>query len=209
MSRRNERIEPGSRDSIRTFICIEVPQTVKERIESLQRMLRINNAQISWVKPSNIHLTIKFLGDVPLSKTESVRDNVERAAKGLGEFDIEVSTTGCFPSARSPRVLWVGLGNMPDGLKQLHANVESELARAGFPREQKRFSPHLTIGRVRSPQNAARTAEDLIAQGFAPETFRATEVIVMRSELNSSGSIYTPQAIIKLGTEELLTDVTQ
>ncbi|HKS42883.1 MAG TPA: RNA 2',3'-cyclic phosphodiesterase [Blastocatellia bacterium] len=209
MSRRNERVEPGSRDSIRTFICIEVPQTVKERIESLQRMLRINNAQISWMKPSNIHLTIKFLGDVPLSKTESVRDSVERAAKGSGEFDIEVSTTGCFPSARSPRVLWVGLGNMPDGLKQLHANVESELARAGFPREQKRFSPHLTIGRVRSPQNAARTAEDLIAQGFAPETFRATEIIVMRSELNSSGSIYTPQAIIKLGTGELLTDVTQ
>ena len=203
MSRRNERVEPGDKDSIRTFICIEVPQTVKEQIESLQRRLRQNNAQISWVKPSNIHLTIKFLGDVRRSKIESVRDSVERAAKGLSEFDIEVSTAGCFPSARNPRVLWVGLGNLPDGLKQLHANVETELAREGFPREQKRFSPHLTIGRVRSPQNAARTAEDLIAQGFEPETFRATEVIVMRSELNSSGSIYTPQAIIKLGSEEL------
>ncbi len=209
VSRRNERVERDGKDLIRTFICIEVPQTVKERIESLQRTLRQNNAQISWVKPSNIHLTIKFLGDVPLSKIDSVRECVERAAKGLSEFDIEVSTTGCFPSARNPRVLWVGLGNLPDGLKQLHANVESELAREGFPREQKRFSPHLTIGRVRSPQNAARTAEDLIAQGFEPETFRATEVIVMRSELNSSGSIYTPQATIKLGTEELLTDVTQ
>ncbi len=200
MSRPNERVEP---DTIRTFICIEVPRAIKERIESLQLALRRNNAQISWVKPSNIHLTIKFLGDVPLSKIESLCDSVERAAKGLSEFDIEVSTAGCFPSARSPRVLWVGLGNMPDGLKQLHANVESELARAGFPREQKRFSPHLTIGRVRGPQNAAQTAEDLIAQGFAQETFRATEVIVMRSELNSSGSIYTPQAIIKLGSDEL------
>jgi len=200
VSRSNERVE---RDTIRTFICIEVPRAIKERIESLQRSLRRNNAQISWVKPSNIHLTIKFLGDVPLSKIESLCDSVERAANGLNEFDIEVSTAGCFPSARSPRVLWVGLGNMPDGLKQLHANVESELARAGFPREQKRFSPHLTIGRVRGSQNAAQTAEDLIAQGFAQETFRATEVIVMRSELNSSGSIYTPQAIIKLGSDEL------
>lgn len=200
MSRRNERAERGSRDLIRTFVCIEVPRSIKDRIESLQRALRINNAQVSWVKPSNIHLTIKFLGDVPSSKIESVRGAVERAATGLGEFDIEVSTAGCFPSARSPRVLWVGLGNMPDSLKQLHSNVEVELAREGFPREQKRFSPHLTIGRVRSPQNAARTAEDLIATGFEPETFRATEIIVMRSDLNSSGSIYTPQAILKLGS---------
>ena len=203
VSRRDERVEPDGRDSIRTFICIEVPRTVKERIENLQRALRQNNAQISWVKPSNIHLTIKFLGDVRRSKIKSVCDSVERAAKGLSQFDIEVGTAGCFPSARSPRVLWVGLGNVPGGLKQLHSNVETELAREGFPREQKRFSPHLTIGRVRSPQNAARTAEDLIAQGFAPETFRATEVIVMRSELHPSGSIYTPQAIIKLGTEKL------
>ena len=199
MSRENKLV---GRDSIRTFICIEVPPQIKERIDSLQRALRMNNAQISWVKPSNIHLTIKFLGDVPLSKIDSVRDSLGRAAKGVSQFEIEVSGAGCFPSARNPRVLWVGLSDLPDGLKQLHSNIESELAREGFPREQKRFSPHLTIGRVRSPQNAARTAEDLIAQGFEPETFRAREVIVMRSELNSSGSIYTPQAVIKLGPEE-------
>jgi RNA 2',3'-cyclic 3'-phosphodiesterase len=200
VSRRSERAAPEGGDLIRTFVCIEVPRAIKDRIENLQRALRTNNAQISWVKPSNIHLTIKFLGDVPSSKIESVRGAVERAATGLSEFDVEVSTAGCFPSARSPRVLWVGLGGMPDGLKQLHSNVEAELAREGFPREQKRFSPHLTIGRVRGPQNAARTAEDLIATGFEPETFRAAEIIVMRSDLNSSGSIYTPQAVVKLGT---------
>jgi 2'-5' RNA ligase len=200
VSRRNEQVDRAGRDSIRTFVCIEVPRTIKGRIENLQRALRINNAQISWVKSSNIHLTIKFLGDVPSSKIGSVCEAVERAATGLSEFDIEVSGSGCFPSARSPRVLWVGLGNMPDNLKRLHSNIEGELERAGFPREQKRFSPHLTIGRVRNQQNATQTAEDLIAAGFEPETFRATEIIVMRSDLNSSGSIYTPQAIIGLGS---------
>ncbi|MGA9771875.1 MAG: RNA 2',3'-cyclic phosphodiesterase [Blastocatellia bacterium] len=200
MNRQNEGVESASPDSIRTFICIEVPHAIKERIESLQRALRINDAKISWVRPSNIHLTMKFLGDVPRSKIESVCDGVERAAEGVNQFDIEISTTGCFPSARNPRVFWVGTGALPEGLKQLHLNIESELAHEGFPREQKRFSPHLTIGRVRSPQNAAQTAEALIAREFGPETFRATEIIVMRSELNSSGSIYTPQAIIKLGS---------
>lgn len=200
VSRRNERVEHGGSDSIRTFVCIEVPRAVKERIESLQQTLRRNSAGISWAKPSNIHLTIKFLGDVPLSKIDSVRGGVERAADGVSAFDIEVSTAGCFPSARSPRVLWVGLGGIPDLLKQLHSNVESELACEGFPREPKRFAPHLTIGRVRSAQNAERTAADLMARGFEPQTFRATEVILMRSELNASGSIYTPLATIKLGT---------
>jgi 2'-5' RNA ligase len=199
MGRQNERIERGKKDSIRTFVCIEVPRPIKERIESLQRSLKKNEAQVSWVKPANIHLTIKFLGDVSASRIEAVRHGVERAAASVSEFEIEAGSAGCFPSPRSPRVLWVGLGSLPESLKRLHANIEDELAREGFPREQKRFSPHLTIGRVRSPHNATLVAEDLIATGFEPEAFRATEVIVMRSLMNPSGSVYTPQAIIKLG----------
>ncbi|HKP86237.1 MAG TPA: RNA 2',3'-cyclic phosphodiesterase [Blastocatellia bacterium] len=201
MSRQNETGElpgRGRKDSIRAFICIEVPGAIKERIESLQRALKKNDAQISWVKPSNIHLTIKFLGDIPAPSVETVRGAVGRASRSIGEFEIEIGGAGCFPSPRSPRVLWVGLSGLPEALKRLHSNIENELDREGFARERKRFSPHLTIGRVRSPHNAARTAEDLIATGFEPEAFRATEVIVMRSDLNSAGSVYTPQATIKL-----------
>lgn len=188
----------GAKNEIRTFICIEVPETIKQRIAILQQDLRRSDAQISWVKPSNIHLTLKFLGDVPASKVEGIQLAVERAASSLEEFEIEVGSAGCFPTPRNPRVLWVGLTDLPDSLKQLHASIEAELAREGFPRESKRFSPHLTIGRVRAPKGAARVAEDLIARGFEPEQFRAREVIVMRSDLNSKGSIYTPLATIHL-----------
>ena len=190
--------ETGKRDSIRAFICIEVPRAIQERIGRLQQALKKNDAQISWVKSSNIHLTIKFLGDVPASRIETVRAGVERATHSARKFEIEIGGAGCFPSPRNPRVLWVGLSHLSDALKQLQSNIENELAREGFPREQKRFSPHLTIGRVRNPHNAARTTEDLIAQGFEPESFPVTEIIVMRSDLNPQGSIYTPQAIIKL-----------
>ncbi|HVG21910.1 MAG TPA: RNA 2',3'-cyclic phosphodiesterase [Blastocatellia bacterium] len=185
-------------DAVRAFICVEVPEATKARIRSLQDGLRRADAQVSWVKPSNVHLTIKFLGDVPAAKVETVRLAVERAASPIRGFEIEVGGAGCFPSPRSPRVLWVGLAGIPESLKQLHAAIEDELAREGFPRESKRFSPHLTIGRIRGPKGASRVAEDLIAAGFEPETFRAREVVVMRSDLNPEGSVYTPQAIIPL-----------
>jgi RNA 2',3'-cyclic 3'-phosphodiesterase len=196
MSERSQTARPKDKDAIRTFICIEVPETIKERIARLQQELRGSGAQVSWVNPSNIHLTIKFLGDVPASKIETVRLAVERAANLISKFDIEVGVVGCFAASRNPRVLWVGLTNLPETLKQLHARIEDELALEGFARESKRFSPHLTIGRVRDPKGASRVAEDLIARGFEPERFQAQEVIVMRSDLSPKGSIYTSQAVI-------------
>lgn len=183
---------------IRTFVCIEVPASIRARIESLQRRLRQSDVPISWVKPANIHLTIKFLGDVAASRIDDVRGAVERACRGVPPFAITVEGAGCFPSARSPRVLWVGLSPMPDELRQLHSNIEAALEQEGFAREAKRFSPHLTMARVRDPLKARATVEELMAAGFAAETFHASEVIVMRSDLHPSGSIYTPQARVHL-----------
>jgi 2'-5' RNA ligase len=111
---------------------------------------------------------------------------------------VEVSGTGCFPSVRNPRVLWVGLKNLPDELLQLHKNLEDELAGQGFPRETKRFAPHLTIGRIRSPEGAPMVARELIELGFESEIAPATRIIVMRSDLHPTGSLYTPQALIEL-----------
>src|SRR5215208_2028699 len=151
MNDATETAERKASDSIRTFVCIEVPETVKQRIASLQQELRTSPAQISWVKPSNIHLTLKFLGDVPASRVEAIHLAVKRAATSIQGFEIEVGGAGCFPAPRNPRVLWVGLTDLPESLKQLHGSLEAELLREGFPRESKRFSPHLTIGRVRAP----------------------------------------------------------
>jgi 2'-5' RNA ligase len=194
MSRSNSE----KKDTVRTFICIEIPDSIKGRIDQLQNTLKAIDAQVSWTKPSNIHLTLKFLGAVEAARIPRVAKAVERAAAGINQFEIEVSGTGCFPSPRSPRVLWIGFSELPEPLQQLYANLEDELAREGFDREKRKFSPHLTIGRLRGPKNAARLPEALIETGFQAETFKANEVIVMRSDLNPSGSIYTPQAITKL-----------
>lgn len=183
---------------VRTFICIEIPESIKQRIDSLQKPLKSIDAQVSWTKPSNIHLTLKFLGAVEAARIQRVAKAVERAAAEINRFNLEVGGVGCFPSPRNPRVLWIGFGDVPDALEHLVANLEDELAREGFAREKRKFSPHLTIGRIRAPKNAAQLAEALIESGFNPETFEATEVIAMRSDLKPTGSIYTPQAVVKL-----------
>lgn len=198
MTERRESREHRRDDVVRTFICIEIPDSIKQRIERLQEDLRPIKAQVSWTKPANIHLTLKFLGNVEAPRIDRVHKAVERAAAGIGPFDVEVEGAGCFPSARNPRVLWIGLSRIPEALKQLSARIEDELAREAFPAEKRKFSPHLTIGRVREPRNAGIVAEALIASGFASEAFEATEVIVMRSDLKPTGSIYTPQAVVKL-----------
>ena len=201
---RTDRANRETGGGVRTFVCVEVPPTIRARIEALQRALRRSDVPISWVKPANIHLTIKFLGDVPASKIDDVRQAVERACEPIPPFEITAAGAGCFPSAKSPRVLWVGLNPLPDELRKLHANVEAELERIGFAREAKRFSPHLTIARVRDPFKARTTVDELIKTGFAAETFNAAEVIVMRSELHPAGSVYTPQAVIHLSAGQRL-----
>jgi len=187
-----------SHDTIRTFIAIETPESIKSRIARLQEQLRRIEAKVSWTKPANVHLTLKFLGYVEASRIASVSEAVARAANGIAPFELEVGGAGCFPSPRNPRVLYVGLPDLAEPLKALHSNVENELGREGFPKEKRRFSPHLTIGRLRTSQNASTLAEALQATGFENKTFVVREIIVMRSDLKPTGSIYTPQSVINL-----------
>src|SRR5688572_12320178 len=104
MSRSKDSPEQKRANLIRTFICIEIPASIKERIEGLQKALGEIGAQVSWTRPSSIHLTLKFLGDVEVSRIGRVAKSVERAASSISPFEVEVSGAGCFPSPRNPRV---------------------------------------------------------------------------------------------------------
>ncbi len=194
----NDSSSKSNAGALRTFICIEIPDSIKERIEKLQCELRRIDAQVSWVKAANIHLTLKFLGNVPPTKSSIISAAVNRATGSCSPFQVSVGATGCFPSLRRPSVLWIGLLQMPEALSHLQKEIEDQLAREGFAREAKKFNPHLTLARLRNPQNAKQVAEALTSQGFEDESFQASEVIVMRSELSPYGSIYTPQAVIPL-----------
>jgi RNA 2',3'-cyclic 3'-phosphodiesterase len=183
---------------VRTFICIELPEEIQDRIDALQDRLKQVEASVSWVRSGNIHLTLKFLGDVPPSKIAGICSAVENAIQGEEVFPVEVGGTGCFPSARSPRVLWVGVGSPTEALKHLQTSIEKGLEAIGFAREPRPFSPHLTLGRVKSQRNARRLVEALTEAGFAKLSFQAEEIVVMRSDLKATGAAYTPLATILL-----------
>lgn len=192
------------RNSVRTFVCIEIPDAIKKRIARLQQTLREQKANVSWVKSSNIHLTLKFLGDVESSRLPSVCSAVGRAVRLVEPFEIEIAGTGCFSSVKNPRVFWVGLAGIPDQLARLHKVIDAELSTEGFPAETRPFSPHLTIGRVRSPRNSSLAAEALMTAGFESESFFATEVIVMSSDLTPSGSVYSHMGRFSIGPKSRL-----
>src|SRR5262252_7795071 len=98
-------------DELRIFICIEVPASIKERIDKLQNVLKALDAPVSWTRPDNVHLTLKFLGNVKSSRLPDINAACERAARDFAEFQVEVAGSGCFPSARAPRVFWIGLND--------------------------------------------------------------------------------------------------
>ncbi|MEW6731990.1 MAG: RNA 2',3'-cyclic phosphodiesterase [Acidobacteriota bacterium] len=186
-------------ETIRTFICIDLPETLKTRLQTFIQELQgqQRSTTVSWVKPQNLHLTLRFLGDVMVTRQLDLQACVERAAAIFKPFTLVAGGTGVFPNTRNARILWIGVKGADKQLIPLQKRLEQELRAAGFGKEDKPFSPHFTIGRVR--QGNARTLAEAFSQAsFADESFSVSEIIVMRSDLKPTGPIYSKMALIKL-----------
>ena len=182
---------------IRSFIASEISESVREKIADLQEELKEHKERISWTKPHNIHLTLKFLGDIEESKTKSIGESLRAAAKEFQPFNFWVKELGVFPNFRRPRVLWVGINNPGNELNSIHCKIEQQLNQLGFPEEKTRFNPHLTIGRVKS-QVSDQFIERFKTAKFDGDEVEVEEIIFMESKLHPKGAIYTPLKKIRL-----------
>jgi 2'-5' RNA ligase len=143
---------------MRTFIAVELEPAIKAALTSfLSRLKKAAPSRISWVRPEGMHLTLKFLGEIDAGRAGKVMKVMDAAAAATRPFLLRIRGTGCFPSSRFPRVLWVGTAPSDD-LDSLAARLESGLAAIGFEGESRPFHPHLTLGRVRSGPGAVRGA---------------------------------------------------
>jgi 2'-5' RNA ligase len=179
---------------LRTFVAIELAGAVKKRARQLVDRLRITDSTITWVQPDNMHLTLKFLGDVPEIETPDVCRVVANAAASIEPFEIIFRGSGAFPSAENPRTLWLGVEEGREELIELQAAIEEGLHRdLGFAKEGRRFQPHLTIGRVKhvDPAEAERVTELLRANAdFDGDLSVVDEVVTFASFLGREGPTY-------------------
>ncbi len=185
---------------IRTFICFELPEHVKNTLDELQSELKRYGRGVRWVRPQGIHLTLKFLGDVEANLIDRIGDGVKRASNGMSPIDIRLQQAGAFPNFKRPRVFWVGIDEPSGRLPGLYAAIEDAMAGLGFAKEQRPFSPHLTIGRVKSHDGLNAVIEALKDVKLSPMKFTAGRVVVMQSQLRPGGAVYTPLKIIELGS---------
>ena len=185
---------------MRLFVAMNLPSEIRDRMAAVQDRLRRAQADVSWVRAENIHVTLKFLGETEPKRLQRIRPALAEAAGAAASFSMEVSGVGSF-GGRIPRVVWVAVGDGAETLTQLAASIEVALGRVGFPKERRGFTAHLTVGRVRSPRNAEALVVAL--QEFSAEkfgTFSATEFELMQSELHPSGSVYTVLEKFPLGS---------
>lgn len=184
-------------EEIRTFVAIELSAGIKNELARVQEMLRgkIATPHLRWVDPANVHLTLKFLGNVPVDRIEEITAVLKEACVGLSPFIMEVSGLGCFPSANNPRVVWVGVQGETDRLERLQERVEERLAVLGFKPERRPFRPHLTLGRVRK---GAHVGARRLIGGIVSATsvgalgqMEVGEISLMKSVLLPSGAQYS------------------
>jgi RNA 2',3'-cyclic 3'-phosphodiesterase len=179
---------------MRTFIAIELPSEIKSALASLQTELRRAGADVSWTRPENIHLTLKFLGEVDERRIGEVEKVCVASATEFQPFTLSLNETGVFPNARQPRILWAGLAGEIEKTVEMRKRLDDGLSLIGFEREEKDFRPHLTIGRVKSN----RKIRELLALAGARQvptlSFVVTEIVLMKSELHPAGARYTPVA---------------
>lgn len=183
---------------VRAFIAIEIPAEIRAQLGETSRELAKLPVEAGWVKPGNIHLTLKFLGEVPESSRSQIAKAMQEAATGIPPFRLDLGGLGAFPNTRRPRVLWAGLAGQAETAQQLQNRLEERLAAAGFPREEKSFKPHLTLARIKNIADPRRLAEGLIACRLPPASFPVERIVLFESVLHPTGARYTELAEARL-----------
>jgi len=177
---------------IRSFIAIELPQSLKENIEHYISDMRKVQEGIKWIKTENLHITLKFIGDRSREVTEIVKSALFRIDFNEGNFKIEIAHTGAFPNRKNPRVIWLGMRSIPDNaLLELQTSIEDTLDLAGIERDTRRFSAHLTIGRVKHPQDFSPFRTYLDHHSFNPQTIEINSFSLIKSILKPAGPQYS------------------
>jgi 2'-5' RNA ligase len=186
-------------ETFRAFIAIDLPESVKSFLSEAQEALKSYGFGVKWVRPQNIHLTLKFLGDTATADTDKIAEAMTLAAMNCPIVSLTAKGIGVFPNVRRPRVIWAGLNGQVQTLANLQQTLNAHLANLGFATDTRAFKSHLTLGRVKGKIALDKmiAAIDNLKE-FESESFETREVILFKSELRPSGAVYTRVQAIAL-----------
>lgn len=185
---------------VRSFIAVELSPAVRASLAGLVTRLAQTEADVKWVESVNLHLTLKFLGNVTPDHLARLAQGLESLAGERASFALSVGGVGCFPSPAEPRVIWAGLTAGQSDVTALFRAVEGTCAKLGFPRERKPFSAHITLGRQRSSHRSAALADALAgAIGIECGDFTVSGFTLFRSDLRPTGPVYTVAGTFPFG----------
>lgn len=186
--------------AVRSFVAVRLPEDVRAALAAEIARLRPAGREVAWVAAENLHVTLRFLGGVEEDRLEAVGAALAAVAAGAAGFEVEVRGLGAFPTPSRPRVLWAGLAGGAPALAELAGRVEEALAGLGFPREERPFAGHVTLGRVREPRRDPRLEQALAAGAGRPfGRLPVDRVALMRSDLSPRGARYTVLGAWPLG----------
>ena len=192
----------SAQDHVRLFVACEIPDDVKETIgEVIEGLRQKSGSAVRWIKPEGVHVTLKFLGEVPTKKLPAIKLAIQEAVVGHSPFELEFSTIGTFGGREGMRIMWVGIAGDVLRLEALVRAVNAALAVVGFEPERRPFRPHLTLGRVRDEISTRQRAEIEVAvgkSGVPNASWRTAQVSLMRSRLTTQGASYEVLATFPL-----------
>ncbi|MBN1640142.1 MAG: RNA 2',3'-cyclic phosphodiesterase [Anaerolineae bacterium] len=190
-------------ETLRTFIAVDLAPALRGALGDLQARMQadVPPRLVRWVRPEGIHLTLVFLGDVPVVQVPAIAAALRTVCARHAPFSFSLGGTGCFPNVRRPRVVWVGVDEPTGALVRLQGDVERALQPLGYRPEQRRYTPHLTLGRVKG---GSREAVEALGAYVARARVRLGEMDVdavhlIRSELLPGGAVYTSLEAAPLG----------
>ncbi|MGE5664150.1 MAG: RNA 2',3'-cyclic phosphodiesterase [Deltaproteobacteria bacterium] len=185
---------------MRAFVGIGLPEACRSAIARSLGPFRAEPGRVAWVRDRNLHLTLKFLGEIRADQADELETLLSRAAESVPPFDLDVAGAGAFPTPRAPRVLWVGIREPLELVGKLQQNIETALSRSGFPREDRPFHPHVTAGRVKGALPSGWGDRFVGAlSGIRFGTVRAASFQLYESRLSPAGATYTVLREIPLG----------
>jgi len=177
--------------SLRVFIAIETPPTIRAQISTIRDTLKGSGADVRWEPDEKLHATIKFLG----STNEGLLPEIVSYLRGVADRHspprVQYKGVGCFPDRRNPRVIWVGIQDLDGEAAALHRAIEDVLLPLGFEKDDRKFHPHVTLGRVKGRHRIESLLESMESTTFESQPVLIHEFVVVKSELKPSGSVYT------------------